>query len=147
MVDRERQLIELLGTADGQSFSFDILHEEGSELVLGAASDGLLGGLFIKIRKVVTPCMPHPHHSTLPLSHCLHIAVQSKTQVEFTDDYSLLPALEEGFFADVVVRSCDGQPFALHRTVLAACLPSFSCSDWERLLAGLTTPVLQAAAQ
>lgn len=207
MVDKERQVIELLGTADGQSFSFDILHEEGGELLLGASSEGLMGGLFIRIRKVViaavpyhpsplTPhshspltshtshhtCHPSPHTSHLTpltshtshhtrhpsphtshltpltshttsllvfsLSPRLHTSVQTKGQVEaFTDNYSLLPALEEGFFADLVVHSSEGQPFALHRTVLACCLPGVSCSDWERLLSGLSAPVLQAAAQ
>ena len=51
-VDRERQLIELMGGPDGQSFAFDISHQEGDLLLLGAATEGLQGGMVIKIKRV-----------------------------------------------------------------------------------------------
>ena len=60
------------------------------------------------------------------------------------EGFSLRDALQEGYFSDLVVTSTDGQPFNVHRTILACCSPQMTCREWEVFLQTLKAQHLSA---
>lgn len=59
------------------------------------------------------------------------------------DTFSLKDALEDGFFFDLSVHSCDGVSFAVHRTVLASCSPRVGYREWEVLLSSFKASLIK----
>ena len=58
------------------------------------------------------------------------------------EGFSLLEALDEGFFSDLVVKACDGSPFNVHRMVLGLC--GMSYRDWEIFISSLKPTTAKA---
>lgn len=70
--------------------------------------------------------------------------VKMKVCVTADERFSLRDALQEGYFSDLVIKSTDGQPFKVHRTVLACALPQMTYREWEIFLQTLKAPLLSA---
>ena len=63
---------------------------------------------------------------------------------DMDEGFSLRDALQEGYFSDLIITSSDGQPFNVHRTVLASSSPNMTYREWEMILRTLKAPHLKA---
>lgn len=114
----EENRIEFLAGPDGNSFEFQITQRDGTSLVL---QSDLEEQQFITIRitKATEGC---------------------KTDVAF----SLMDALDEGYFSDLKVRSNGGVERMVHKSVLSVCCVGLTYRDWEMMLGSLNAEAFEA---
>ena len=67
----------------------------------------------------------------------------STTSEVKVDRFSLKEALEDGFFSDLILRSCDGASFRVHRVVLSSSSCKMSYRDFEILASSMKAPLVR----
>ena len=82
------------------------------------------------------------HTTFMHNAHCDPVQVSNSAAV-IMDNFSLKEALDDGFFSDLTVKSCDSVQFPVHRLVLASSSPKLSYRDWEILLSGFKAPLVR----
>ena len=75
------------------------------------------------------------------------VTLKMKVCSDMDEGFSLRDALQEGYFSDLVITSSDGQPFNVHRTVLASCCPNMTYREWEMVLRTMKPQHLSAVLQ
>ena len=77
----------------------------------------------------------------------IFVILKMKGCSDMDEGFSLRDALQEGYFSDLVITSSDGQPFNVHRTVLASCCPNMTYREWEMILRTMKAQHLSAVLQ
>ncbi|KAL5473037.1 hypothetical protein EMCRGX_G027477 [Ephydatia muelleri] len=114
----EENRIEFLAGPDGNSFEFQITARDDASLVLQSDVDE---------HQIIT------------------IRITKATEGRKMDVmFSLVDALDEGYFSDLKVHSSGGAERMVHKSVLSACCVGLSYRDWEMLLGSLSAEAFEA---